>query len=229
MADFFQPEEEQIESDTIKLGEKEYSQDELSQLVGLGEMAREIETKQNTKIDRVFPEYTKATQRLSESEKRISELEAQLAAPAQPAQSQNTGELTQEQRDLAVRQLRDLGFVTKDEATQFAAAQIQGKELLDDVNYVLSEATESGKPQTTPKELLDYMAEEGIKNPSKAYKLMFEPELDALKEKKLSEIKPAGMVTTTVSTAGAKSPQPVKVTKANLEQLVKESLNAGGN
>ncbi len=229
MADFFQPEEEQVESDTIKLGEKEYSQDELSQLVGLGEMARDIETKQNTKIDRVFPEYTKATQKLSESEKRIAELERQLSTPVQPQETVKPGELTIEQRDLAVKQLRDLGFVTKDEASQFAVAQIQGKELLDDVNFVLSEATDSGKPTTTPKELLDYMAEEGIRNPSKAYKLMFEDELDKIKEQKLSEIKPSGMVTTTQSTAGSKAPQPVKVTKDNMAKLIKESLAAGGN
>ncbi len=68
------------------------------------------------------------------------------------------------------------------------------------------------------------MAETGIKNPQKAYKDMFEDELDAIKEKKLAEIKPQGMITTNGSQAGGKQPAPVKITRANLTSLVQQAL-----
>ena len=73
MADdnFFKPEENAevaTEIEKVKVGEKEYSQDELSKLVGLGEKWTETETKFNTKMDRVVPEYTKATQKIKEYE-----------------------------------------------------------------------------------------------------------------------------------------------------------------
>ena len=47
---------EEVTPEVIKLGEKEYSQEELSKLVGLGEQAVELETKWDTKLDRLMPE-----------------------------------------------------------------------------------------------------------------------------------------------------------------------------
>ena len=77
--DFFleepKTEEAETEPEKIKLGEKEYTQDELSKLVGLGETANELETKWNTKIDRLYPEYTKATQERKELEDKLKDLE----------------------------------------------------------------------------------------------------------------------------------------------------------
>ena len=64
------------EEEKIKLGDKEYTQEELSQLVGLGEFAKEVETKQNRKLDKIYPDYVKATQRLSELEKELEETKA---------------------------------------------------------------------------------------------------------------------------------------------------------
>lgn len=214
---------EQIE-ETFKLGEKEYSQEELQRLVGLGELATEIETKQNTKLDRVFPEYTKATQKLSEYEKRVQELEAKANQPIQPVQPIQSAELTAEQREIARKQIEDLGF-GQNAFRQIVREELAAKELLGDIDGLLESAQADGKPSTTSQELLQHMAETGIKNPAKAYKDMFEDELDALKEKKLAEIKPQGMVTTNGSQAGSKQPTPVKITKANLQSLVHSALS----
>ena len=48
-------EEEKQEEAKVKVGEKEYTQDELSKLVGLGEIGAEAEEKFNVKLDKVWP------------------------------------------------------------------------------------------------------------------------------------------------------------------------------
>lgn len=227
MADFFEKPEETIgTSDTIKLGDKEYSQDDLSRLVGLGEIAQEAEEKFKTKIDRVWPEYTKATQANSDLKRQIADLEARQTQTTVQPEANTSFELTQEQKDLARRQLSDLGF-GEDNYRRIVREELAAKDLLGDINAVIGNAREDGQPETTPQDLLAHMQETGIKNPTKAYKDMFEEQLDALKEKKLESIKPSNMVTTTASTAGGKSPQPVKVTKANIQQLVQEAFDSG--
>lgn len=221
--DFFEETTEQAEeAQTIKLGDKEYSQDDLSRLVGLGEIAAEAEEKYKTKIDRVWPEYTKATQRESDYKRQIEELQAKVNQPTQqPTQAQ----LTAEQKELARKQLEDLGY-GQEQFRAIVREELQAKELLNSVEGLIDDARENGNPVTTPQELLQHMADTGIKNPAKAYKDMFEDELDAIKEKKLAEIKPSGMVTTNGSQAGGKQPAPAAKPKNRdeLARMVAESL-----
>jgi hypothetical protein len=219
---FEEPQEEiQEEPQTFKLGDKEYSQDDLSRLVGLGEIASEAEEKYKTKIDRVWPEYTKATQKMSDYERKIAELEAKVTQPTQ--QQPSNMELTAEQKALARKQIEDLGF-GQDNFRAIVREELAAKELLSDIDSLMFDAKENGQPVTTQRELLQHMSETGIKNPAKAYKDMFETELDAIKEKKIAEIRPQGMTTTHGSQAGGKQPAPVKVTRANLNDLVASAL-----
>lgn len=225
--DFFQEPAEQTEetpAEGIKVGEKEYTQDELQALVGLGEQAREVETKFSTKLDKVFPEYTKASQERAKLRLENDELKAKLN-PA-PEQTIQPGGLTADQKAEAIRQLKDLGFMPKEEAVQLVRGELQAKELLAEVDSVIGSSKEAGNPATNRDDLLQHMAETGIKSPQKAYKDLFEKELDEIKEKKLSSIKRNGMVTTEESTAGSKNPAPIKVTKSNLVQLINEGLTS---
>ena len=228
MTDFFNDEtqtENAEETQTFKLGEKEYNQDELSRLVGLGELAAEAEEKYNTKIDRVFPEFTKATQERAELRKRVEEMEAKATAPIPPVNGQYTPEQMKQE---ALRQAEELG-IGPNAFRNIVREEMAARELLTDIDSLLGEAKEKGQPVTSNQELLQHMAETGIRNPVKAYKDMFETELDAIKEKQLSAMRSPGMITTTQSTAGAKQPSSVPITRANLSQLVGEALNAGGN
>lgn len=220
---FFEENNEEV-VETIKLGDKEYSQEDLSRLVGLGEIAAEAEEKYKTKIDRVWPEYTKATQRESDYKRQIEELQAKVN---QPTQTQPTNaELTAEQKDLARKQLDELGY-GQDHFRAIVREELAAKELLSDIDDLLDTAKENGQPNATPQELLQHMAETGIKNPAKAYRDMFESELDAIKEKKLAEIKPSGMITTSASQAGAKQPAPAKLPR-NRDELAKQVLESLG-
>jgi len=208
----------------VKLGEKEYTQEELSKLVGLGEMATDLETKWNTKIDRLYPEYTRATQKLrdAEEEKKKAELEA-----AQK-KAQQGKELSEDEAKAQLEELvKTLGFVKNDDLERYYANRRAAERLLDDVNDLIVEAKEAGKPATTADKLLQHMEDTGIKNPEKAYKDLFESELEQWKEEQKKRIKPSGLVTQSASTAGGKLPAPVKVTRDNLGQLLSETINRG--
>lgn len=231
MADFFDKEEpvvEEQQSETIKVGDKEYSTEDLQRLVGLGEIARESEEKYKTKIDRVWPEFTKKSQAISDYERRIKELEEEkLKQVVQPTQERQQAQLTAEQRQEALRQLDDLlkdSTVIREVARQESQQTSAAKDLIQDVQYIISEAEGEGKPVTTVDNLLGYMQENGVKNPSAAYRLMFENELREIEVKKLESLRQPGMVTTSQSTAGAKQPAPIKIDKSNLKALVQEAL-----
>lgn len=221
--------ETQPENQEIKLGDETYSQEELQRLVGLGKIGAEAEEKFKTKIDRVWPEYTKTRQQLSEYETKIKDYEERLKSVPVQTQTQpvQPTQLTPDQRAEAIRQLDDLLKESKflDERTRYITREERAAEqLINDIGSVVSGAEADGKPVANTQELLDYMAETGIKNPQLAYEVMFRDELAKIQSDKLNSLRQPGMTTTSQSTAGSKLPPTTKVTRQNLHQLVQEAL-----
>jgi len=81
ISDFFdetkleEKEEETTEPEKIKVGEKEYTQDELNKVVGLGETASEYEQKWNSPIKDIYKGYTQTTQEKKELDKLLTKKE----------------------------------------------------------------------------------------------------------------------------------------------------------
>jgi len=229
MADeFFKETTETTETpvEKIKLGDKEYTQSELQDLVGIGEKTREIETNLNTKIDRVYPEYTKATQKNREYEAKIKDYETKTATP----------QLDEESIRQAKEAAKKIGIVTDDGIAEFVSKNFRqmymqeraAEKLLDDCrDFEKDMDGTDGRPKFKTEEILQYMQETGIRNPEKAYKDKYEKEVDSWKEGKLGQARKSGMVTETGSTAGGKEPTKVPVTRDNLDQLIKEALGQG--
>ena len=223
-ADVEQPEgqtEEQNEvPETIKVGEEEYSQDELQKMVGLGKVASELETKWNTDINRLFPEYTKLSQEKKEWLKERDERPA-------PAVIKNEDEEVDEVKQ-AVSKLKELGFLSREDVDREVSSRVmsvlEAKELLNNTERLVKEQSESGNPKISSEELLEYMRETGIRRPEFAYKSRFEKELDEIKEKKLSGIKPKGIITEDGG-AGMKVPQQKPITRDNITEALSEVLN----
>ena len=89
MSDFMNDKEEVQETEKITIGDQEFGQEELEELVGLGRIGKEAQEKFNTSIDKVYPEFTKATQRVKElegSETELAELKAQIAQQQEPSE-----------------------------------------------------------------------------------------------------------------------------------------------
>jgi hypothetical protein len=225
--DFFAGEEPVKEPEVpekIKIGEKEFTQEELSGLVGLGEKAKELEEKWNTKIDKLYPEYTKKTQKLSEVEGKLQEYETEKQRREQEVLRAKPELTPEEQTKLIKEELKKYDVITKEDVNTYIANFMAGKELIGDIDSLVSEAKEDGKPTTSREELLTYMDENGIKNPEAAYKLMFEPELKEWEKKQVDKLKSPKMEVQEGSTAGGKSPAPVKVTRDNVQELLRAAL-----
>lgn len=215
-----QVEEQEELSDTIKVGEEEYSQDELQKMVGLGKVASELETKWNTDINRLFPEYTK----LSQEKKDWVKEKEELSKKPEPVEEEGGEDEIQQ----AVAKLKELGFVSKDDIDREVSGKVlsvlSAKELLAETESLVKKQASQGNPKLSSEELLGYMQDTGIKDPGFAYRMKFEKELDEIKEKKLSGIKPKGFVTEEAG-GGEKVPQPKPLTRHNITEALSEVLN----
>lgn len=229
MDDFFKEknmEEEQdvIEPEKIKVGEREYTTEELNRLVGLGEIAQEAEERYNRPISKFWPEYTKTRQELEKKDQELEELR-------KVAQNSRVQETISDQEKLlkeAKEQLRQLGYLPADEIEQLTVRKVQeaisGLKMLDQLDSTINRFAQDGYVKASREDLLEYMNEKGINDPEVAYKIKYEKEIDEIKQKKLASIKSSGLVTEGRSTAGGKLPQPVKVTKDNLQEAISSYL-----
>lgn len=239
MADFFEPKDpdktgqnvenlEGNEPETITVGDKQYTQEELNDLVGLGQIAREVEQRYSTKLDRVYPEYTKSRQELKELKEQLEELKNQKP---QKVEEMDEAQIIQAQK--AARQLgiltkediADLGLMTKEQVQGFINEYRAGEKLLEQSRTLENKYDgKDGRPVYKTEDILEYMQETGIKEPETAYKIKYEEALSTWREKKTADARKSGLVTETTSTAGNKLPQNVKITRDNLDRMVSEAL-----
>ena len=203
------PEPEAPETEKIKLGDAEYTQEELDKLVNLGKIAQEAEEKYDRPITKYWPEYTK-------SQQRVKELEEKLQSAEQPKVPEAGS--PEEIKAQALKQAKELGLITVDDINTYIDTRVQGMKLREDIDALVEEAKESGRPVPVPEELLNYMAENGVTNPDVAYRLKYENELDTWKENQLKKIKAEGLKTQEGSTAGETKVPETKI-PSNVEDL----------
>ena len=219
-----QPKEEvKEEIEKVKVGEAEYTQDELSKLVGLGKTAAEYEEKYQRPISQYYPQYQKEHKENIELKDKLKDLES---APKVTPTTTEASQLNQEQiKEQAIKQADELGLLHKGNIKQIIADEIEGYRLLDTIDETITEAKEAGKPSVNSERLLEHMRETGIRVPGKAYNDLFETELDKWKEGQVKKIKPEGMTTQETTTAGSKQPpEPPKITKDSLQESIRAHL-----
>ncbi len=238
--------EQSVEEEKIKVGEKEYSQADLQRLVGLGEIGIEAEQKYKTKIDRVWPNYQqvinekkelsdklaaieseKETQHQKELEDRIKQMEAGQQPKQDQAKADQQPQLTREQiREIALKQAEELG-IGPQAMRKMIVETMQGQQLINDITGVIDNATEEGwvknDSQPTVEDVLQHMQDTGIRNPLKAVRDMYDEQYVTTKAEKLASIKRApGLPTVSQSTAGAKVPsQNTNFRRMNDQDLTK--------
>jgi hypothetical protein len=216
-------------SSKFKIGNDEYTQDQINEYVGLAKQVQETEKRYNTKLDRVWPAY-------GESQNRVKQLETELAEARKPrAEIPQDQEIQIAEAKRAAKQLgiltrddlAELGIVTKQDFEKEYRLQRATEKLLDDAKDMEKEIDgKDGRPVFRTDEILRYMDENGIRDMEKAYKLRYETELDTWKENKLKEAKRPGMDTmdTKVKPGVSKQPENPKITKANFDSMLQEAL-----
>lgn len=225
MADFFDNLEDNKGTvaptpEAIKIGDEAFTQEQLSELVGLRKMAREVEEKYNTKLDRVYPEFTKSTQRVKELEEQAARRQQDEIKVKATAGAQLTSDEIKQQ---AIAEADSLGLIHKGNVVSFIEEYIQGRELLNTVRTIATDAKSKGIT-TSDQAILEHMKNEGFRSPEKAFNDLYADKLKDWEQSQLGTIKRQGIVTENASAAGTHQPAPVSVTKSNIHQLVEEAL-----
>jgi hypothetical protein len=219
------PQEDKVVEEKIKIGEEEFDAEELKDLVGKGRFAKEVEEKYNTKLDKVWPEYTRTTQELKALREEKETWEKQKEETSLKPQSEmSEAELITQAKE----QAKKLGLLTVDDIDTKVSAYVEqrekAKEILDSCQKLEGEFDgKDGRPKFETQSMLEYMRDEGIKDPQKAYKLKFEDEIDQWKQQQLSGAKKKGIYTEQ-GLSGNKEPPVVKLTRDNLKEALSESL-----
>src|SRR3990167_2238962 len=169
MADFIKPKEEQVEPlapSTLKIGDTEYTQEQVEEMVTRAQEVERLESQYNTKLDRVWPEYGKSQNRLKELEEELEDLKMKAANQPQP-------EVLPEEQ---IRQARDaakrIGLVTDDEFLNTMSKNFkslyqqerQAERLIDEGQRFEKEINGSdGRPKFVLEDILEHMVETGHK------------------------------------------------------------------
>lgn len=221
---------EQAEVEKIRLGETEYTQDELQELVGLGSKAREV-GESHGGFDKFVSEFGKKSQRIGELKSELEKVKTSSVTP--------TGELTDEATRQAQEAARKLGIVLTDDVKSMVAEILDkefdgkysvrrsGEKLLEQVKSLETEIDgEDGRPKFESEKVLTFMQENpGITDPQRAYEAMNLDKIAEWKAEQILKSRKTG-ITTTTSTQSNKMPPQVSVNRDNLHELMTEALNS---
>lgn len=229
------------EMKNIKIGDKEYTPEQLQEMVGKAQSVSELEQKYNTSFDKVWPDYGRTKNEMKKKEEEWAQKEEEYKKQLESRNS-NSGTYSEAEIAAARKEAKVLGIVTQEDLdayfqekfpkafekqylTQRQVDEVMGKarKLQEEYNG------EDGRPKFVQDEVIDYMKSEGIRDPEKAYKLMHEQELDKWKSEQVSKSKPRDFFTEESSQAGVdRQPDDDPVTKDNFGDRLQEVLYGGG-
>ena len=217
--DFYIKSEEKVEEtqteevpEKIKIGDDEFTLDEAKDLLSKGKFAKEIEEKQNIKLDKVWPGHQELSNKVRDYEKEIENLKQAKTA----TKVESGADLTEDEQRAQVRQeLKKYGAVLDEDVDPLVDRKLEARAIREDTQTVVETYAEKYGITTDEETLLNHMVETGIRNPEKAAKDLYEDKIDAWKEKQIASVKKPGMVTDDTSSAGTKQPKVEPVTKDN--------------
>lgn len=232
MADFFDKTDDEGNDlpSTFKIGEKEYTQEQVENMVSKAQQVEELEGRYNTKLDRVWPEYGKSQNELKSLKEELEQLRNQ--SQQQPIREE--GDLSEEQVRIAQEQARKIGILTQSDFDKMMNEKFKtyynqerfAEKLIEDGHRLESEINGSdGRPKFVLEEVLEYMAETGHKDLMKAYKDKYDSQIEDWKAQQLKNARPQPF-STQDSTFSNREPSPIKPTKANIYDLVDEGLDS---
>ena len=166
------------------------------------------------------------------------QLAAAVALAGAPSVIKKNNKVFETRRNVLIDGLNSLGWKLKrPKATFYMWVPVPTGEtstsftekLLEECAGLEEEVTgEDGRPKFNTEDMLKHMEETGIKSPMKAYKDKYEKELDEWKESELNKTR--GSSLPTLSSMGTnKQPIAPKVTKDNLNEMVREALLGGSS
>jgi hypothetical protein len=215
-----------------KLGDEEYTPDELSHLVDLGKIGIESETKFNTKIDKVWQDYGRTKTQVKEQAEKIKDYEQKLSSMSklpdltEDDQVRQAKEAARKLGFILKEDMDQYGIVTKEKFVQQYKEQRYAEKLLDKMEGLETKIDgKDGRPRFSTEAMLEYMNDTGITDPEVAYKVRYDEDLTKWRDSKINERRPGTMYTEKPgSSITNKTPQDVKPNKDNLKELTRQAL-----
>ncbi len=216
-----------IAPEQIIINGQEFSSEDASRYIDLGRKYSEMESKLNTSLDKVYPEYTKATQRLKELETDNAE-KARLLEELQtkkPAIPEDRAQAIKAAREMGLADqdyLKEKGYMTRAEMDSYYTEKQNQQKLVENVlNQADTLAKEidgsDGRAAFNKKAVLAYAAQYQISDLKEAYEEMYEPNNKAWKDAQIAKASRPGL--TTLKPGGTKQPVKTKVSDDNFKAL----------
>lgn len=222
----------------IVINGQEFDPADAQELIELGTKTRDFESKWNTSLDKVYPDYTRATQKaaradelereLEETKRQAAEFQAKLDRASTPKAQADVIKAAREAGLADQEWLREQGYMTKADVEQMLSArkteEQQANEVLKKADELESKIDGSDGRQPFIKEaVLAYAYTYGITDLEEAYEKMNERLNTAWKQREIDKAKTKGLTTQTAG--GSKNPPSTgKVDDSNVRDLLKEAL-----
>ena len=215
-----------IAPEQIIINGQTYSSEDASQLIELGNKWKETESHLNTSLDKVYPEYTKATQENKELKEQLAEEKKQREAlQNKPAEvPQDIADVRKRAREAGIADvdyLKEQGYMTRDEVREFINQDKSQQKLVDNILSKAQglEKTIDGSDGRVPFDsdaVLAYASAYNIDDLEVAYDKMNTKGNARWKEAELAKQEKPGL--TTLKGGGKKEPAPSKITDDNFKQ-----------
>lgn len=219
----------------IAINGQEYDPAEAQNFIDRGKQTIEAERKWNTSLDKVWPEYGKSRETLKQMESQLAEARSQLekfqtkqeAGTETPADEAKAKEAAKRLGLILKDDLDSSGYIKKDELDKYLSERDQEREA---VKQVLSQAEtlekeldgSDGRPKFNKKIVLAYANTYGKADLKEAYEEMHEDTLKSWKKEQIDAEKKPELKT--FNAGDKKQPERVKVTDANVKDLLREKL-----
>jgi hypothetical protein len=223
-----------ITSEKLIINGQEYLPEDASNLIELGTKYRETEKSLNTSLDKVVPDYTRATQenktlkeQLAEEKRQREALEAKANAPVIPEDKLAIRKSAREAGLVDDDYLKEKGYMTE---AEFDAKYSQRKANEKLVDNILSKASglekeidgSDGRVPFDSDAVLAYASAYNIEDLTEAYDKMNTKGNAKWKEAQLAKEERAGL--TTLNGGGKKEPVAKKITDDNFKDAWREQM-----
>ena len=225
-----------IAPEQIIINGQEYTPEDATQFIEYGKKYKELESKLNTSLDKVYPEYTRTSQRNKELEEQLAEekrqredLEKKYNQPAIPEDKLAIRKSAREAGLVDQDLLKEEGYVKKSDLDEYFNQKQNQQKLVDNIFEKAKglEAKIDGSDGRVPFDtdaVLAYASAYNIADLDEAYNKMNAKGNAKWQEAQIAKESRPGL--TTLSKGGKKEPERVKVTDDNFKQLWEEQYGA---
>ncbi len=212
------------EPETFTIGDKQYTQEELNNLVSLGEKAAIIE-KDNGGLDKVMTDWGRTRAELGDLRKKVAEFESRDQATRAQA-----GQLTRDEILAKIQEeASSVGLVTAKNAPEIIEQIVESNELKRYTDDLVDELADMNI-EADRDVVIRFMDAADISDPQEAIEKLYGPQIKMWQEQELAKGKPDDWATNTVGGAGSyKLPDGVKINReTSQEDLINVFREAAG-